>query len=137
MPAWRWRRSRRPVQQPRAPRPPGPVGETFIGVPPTAPVTRGVIDEYLRRSGMDLRPAYEADHLAMAMSFVASTRGVALLPVYAQDLLPRSLISRPLQGEVPTIELVVGYSTMNTSPILKRFLARLDELVARVARKAP
>ena len=86
---------------------------------------------------MDLRPAYEADHLAMAMSFVASTRGVALLPVYAQDLLPRSPISRLLQGEVPTIELVVGYSTMNTSPILKRFLARLDELVARVARKAP
>ena len=113
------------------------VGETFIGVSHTAPVTQGVIDEYLRRSGMDLRPAYEADHLAMAMSFVASTRGVALLPVYAQDLLPRSLISRPLQGEVPTIELVVGYSTMNTSPILKRFLARLDELVARVARKAP
>src|SRR5882724_13280243 len=113
------------------------VGETFIAVSNTAPVGRKVVDDYLRRSGIDIKPDHEADHLAMAMSLIASTRGVALLPVYAQDLLPRSLISRPLQGEVPTIELVVGYSTMNTSPILKRFLARLDELVARVARRAP
>jgi LysR family hca operon transcriptional activator len=113
------------------------VGETFIGVSHTAPVTRGVIDDYLRRSGLDLRPDHEADHMAMAMAFVASTRGVALLPAYVQDLLPRSLISRHLQGDGPTIDLVVGYSPMNTSPILQRFLARLDELVARVARKAP
>jgi hypothetical protein len=28
----------------------------------------------------------------MAMSFVASTRGVALLPAYARNLLPSSLI---------------------------------------------
>jgi len=112
------------------------VGETFIGVSHTAPVTRGVIDEYLRRSGMDLRPAYEADHLAMAMSLIASTRGVALLPAYAQNLLPRSLISRPLQGDVPTIDLVVGYSKMNTSPILKLFLSRMDDVIARVSKKA-
>src|SRR5882672_9976576 len=51
--------------------------ETFVGVSHTAPVTRGVIDEYLRRSGMDIRPDHEADHLAMVMSLVASTRGVA------------------------------------------------------------
>jgi LysR family hca operon transcriptional activator len=71
----------------------------------------------------------------MAMSLIASTRGVALLPAYAQNLLPRSLISRPLQGDVPTIDLVVGYSTMNTSPILKLFLSRIDDLIARVSKK--
>jgi len=111
------------------------VGETFIGVSHTAPVTRGVIDAYVRRSGIDIRPDHEADHLAMAMSLIASTRGVALLPAYAQNLLPRSLISRPLQGDVPTIDLVVGYSTMNTSPILKLFLSRIDDLIARVSKK--
>jgi len=111
------------------------VGETFIGVSNTAPVGRGVIDDYLRRSGIDIRPAHEADHLAMAMSLVASTRGVALLPAYARNLLPSSLISRPLQGDVPTIELVVGYSKMNTSPILKLFLSRIDDLIARVSKK--
>ena len=111
------------------------VGETFIGVSNTAPVGRRVIDEYLRRSGIDITPDHEADHLAMAMSLVASTRGVALLPAYARNLLPSSLISRPLQGDVPTIDLVVGYSKMNTSPILKLFLSRMDDLIARVSKK--
>ena len=111
------------------------VGETFIAVSNTAPVTRAVIDEYLKRSGVELRPAYEADHMAMAMSFVASTRGVALLPAYARNLLPSSLTTRPLQGDAPTIDLAVGYSRKNTSPILKRFLSRIDDLIARVSKK--
>ena len=111
------------------------VGETFIAVSNTAPVGRKVVDDYLKRSGIDFKPDHEADHLAMAMSLVASTRGVALLPAYARNLLPASLTSRPLQGEVPTIELVVGYSKTNTSPILKLFLSRIDDLIARVAKK--
>jgi LysR family hca operon transcriptional activator len=89
----------------------------------------------LKRSGVDIRPDHEADHMAMAMSFVASTRGVALLPAYARNLLPSSLTSRPLQGDAPTIDLVVGYSRMNTSPILKLFLSRIDDLIARVSKK--
>jgi len=111
------------------------VGETFIAVSDTAPVGRKVVDDYLRRSGIDIKPDHEADHLAMAMSLVASTRGVALLPAYARNLLPSSLISRPLQGDVPTIDLVVGYSKTNTSPILKLFLSRIDDLIARVSKK--
>jgi len=111
------------------------VGETFIAVSNTAPVGRRIVDDYLRRTGIDIRPDHEADHLAMAMSLVASTRGVALLPAYARNLLPSSLISRPLQGDVPTIDLVVGYSKTNTSPILKLFLSRIDDLIARVSKK--
>ena len=111
------------------------VGETFIAVSNTAPVGRKVVDDYLRRSGIDIKPDHEADHLAMAMSLIASTRGVALLPAYARNLLPSSLISRPLQGDVPTIDLVVGYSKTNTSPILKLFLSRIDDLIARVSKK--
>jgi LysR family hca operon transcriptional activator len=111
------------------------VGETFIAVSNTAPVGRKVVDDYLRRSGIDIKPDHEADHLAMAMSLVASTRGVALLPAYARNLLPSSLVSRPLQGEAPTIDLVVGYSKTNTSPILKLFLSRVDDLIARVSKK--
>ncbi len=111
------------------------VGETFVAISNTAPVGRKVVDDYLRHSGIDIKPDHEADHLAMAMSLVASTRGVALLPAYARNLLPSSLISRPLQGDVPTIDLVVGYSKTNTSPILKLFLSRIDDLIARVSKK--
>src|SRR5436853_5987754 len=92
-------------------------GETFISVSNTAPVLRTVIDDYLRRSGIDIKPNHEMDHLAMAVSLMASTHGVALLPAYAQNLLPRSVTSRPLLGDVPTIDLGVGYRKTNTSPI--------------------
>jgi len=111
------------------------VGEVFINVSSNAPVLRVVIDDYLRRSGLDIKPDYEARHLAMAVSLVASTRGVALLPAYAKNLLPGSVISRPLLGDVPTVDLVVGYSKTNMSPVLKLFLSRIDDLIARVSNK--
>jgi len=111
------------------------VGETYVGISSTAPVLRALIAEYLKRSGIDIAPAHEADNLAMAMSLVASTRAVALLPAYAQNFLPWSVTSRPLAGDVPTIDLVIGYSNANTSPILKLFLSRTDDLIARVSQK--
>jgi LysR family hca operon transcriptional activator len=109
-------------------------GETFIGMSKTAPCLQAVIDAYLKRFGLAIKPAHEIDNLGMAISLVASTRGVALLPAYAQNFLPWSVVSRPLEGEPPTIDLVVGYNTANNSPILKRFLARIDELISRVVK---
>ena len=112
------------------------VGEIFVTVSGTAPVLRVVIDDYLKRSGIDITPAHEADHLSMGMSLIASTHGVGLLPAYAQNFLPASVTSRPLKGDTPTIDLVFGYKKSNDSPILKLLLSRLDELVARVSKKA-
>jgi LysR family hca operon transcriptional activator len=109
------------------------VGETFVTVSDTAPVLRVVIDDYLKRSGINITPHHEADHLAMAMSLIASTRGVGLLPAYAQNFLPSSVTSRPLRGDTPTIDLVLGYKKSNKSPILKLLLSRLDKLVARAS----
>jgi LysR family transcriptional regulator, hca operon transcriptional activator len=111
-------------------------GEIFVTVSDTAPVLRGVIDNYLKRSGTKITPAHEADHVTMGMSLIASTRGVGLLPTYAQNFLPPSITSRPLKGDAPTVELVLGYKKSNKSPILKLLLSRLDELVARVSNKA-
>jgi LysR family hca operon transcriptional activator len=106
------------------------VGEIFIGGSNKATVLRAVTEDYLRRSGLDIQWDHGVDNLAMAMSLVASTRGLALMPAYAKNLLPWSVVSRPLEGEAPKIDLAVGYSKSNTSPILKLFLSRLDELVA-------
>ena len=103
-------------------------GETFIGISNTAPALRVVIEEYLARMGMDLKTAHRVDNLAMAMSLIASTRGIALLPAYAKNFLPWAVTSRPLAGEAPTIDLVVGYNKANTSSILKLFLSRFDQL---------
>ena len=112
------------------------VGETFVAVSHTAPVLRAVIDDYLKRSGIHITPAHETEHVVMGVSLIASTGGVALLPAYAQNFLSRSVTSRPLKGDTPTVELVLGYKKSNESPILKLLLSRLDELVARVSKEA-
>jgi LysR family transcriptional regulator, hca operon transcriptional activator len=112
------------------------VGEAFISVSKTAPVLRKIIDNYLKRSGVNITPTHEADHVTMGMSLIVSARGVGLLPAYAQNFLFSSVTSRPLKGVSPTVDLVLGYRKSNQSPILKLFLSRLDELVARVSQKA-
>ena len=110
-------------------------GEPFIGVSDTAPALRVVIDEYVERSGLAIAPDHEVDNLAMAISLVASTRGFALLPVYVENFLPWSVVSRPIKGKAPTIELVVAHHKGNASPVLKLFLSRVDDMIARVARR--
>jgi LysR family hca operon transcriptional activator len=117
-------------------RPQDLVGETFVTVSRTAPVLRGVIDNYLKQSGIKITPAHEADHVTMGMSLIASTGGIGLLPAYAQNFLFPSVTSRPLKGDTPTVDLVLGYRKSNQSPILKLLLSRLDELVARVSKQA-
>jgi LysR family hca operon transcriptional activator len=111
------------------------VGETFVGVSNTAPVLRAVIDDYLKRSGINIAPDHEVDHVVMGVSLIASTGGVGLLPAYVQNFLTPSITSRPLKGDTPTVDLVLGYKKSNESPVLKLLLSRLDELVARVSKK--
>jgi LysR family hca operon transcriptional activator len=105
-------------------------GETFIGISRVPRVLRDVIGDYLKRTGVEITPHLEVDNFAMAVSLVASTRGVALLPASAKKGLPWSVVSRPLKGNAPTIDLVVGYHASNTSAVLRRFLSRFDDLPA-------
>jgi len=111
------------------------VGEIFIGGSKKATVLRAVTEDYLRRSGLDIKLDHGVDSVSMAMSLVASMRGLALMPAYAKNMLPWSVVSRPLEGEAPTIDLAVGYSKANSSPILKLFLSRLEELRAPMPEK--
>ena len=100
--------------------------EIFIGGSNKAGVLRTVTEDYLRRCGIDITLDHGVHNMAMAMSLVASTRGLALMPAYALGLLPQSVVSRPLKGKAPTIDVAVGYSRTNTSPVLKLFLSRLN-----------
>jgi len=105
-------------------------GETYIGISKVPRVLRGIIAAYLARRKIELTPSFEIDNYAMAVSLVASTRGVALLPASARHFLPWSVVSRPLKGEAPTIDVAVGYHKANNSPILKTFLSRVGDLGA-------
>ena len=117
----------------KAIRPQDIAGETFIAPTKVAPALKVVIDDYAAKSGIRLKPQYEAENLSMAMSLVVSTGGITLLPLYAENLLSPSVVTRPLHGDVPTIDLVIGYNKANASALLKRFLSRVDTVVARVS----
>src|SRR6476620_10514477 len=52
------------------------VGEIFIGGSNKADVLRAVTEDYLRQSGLEIKLDHGVDNMAMAMSLVASTRGL-------------------------------------------------------------
>ena len=108
----------------------------FIGISEIPRVLRAVVRDYLKRTGIELTPHLEIDNFAMAISLVASTRGVALLPATAANFLTWSVVSRPLKGEPPTIDLVLGYHKANNSPLLRTFLARVDEMIDHVSKNS-
>ncbi|WP_374472230.1 LysR substrate-binding domain-containing protein [Phenylobacterium sp.] len=103
---------------------------SFIGYTDTPHVLRGIVDRYLRDRGVPMRPTQLLDGIATGISLVASTGGVTLLPAYVEPLLPRSVVSRPLSGNAPVIEIAAGYRADNPSPILRFFLENLDQIVA-------
>lgn len=103
---------------------------SFIGYTDTPHVLRGVVERYLSDRGVRLSPTHFLDGIATGISLVASTGGVTLLPTYVEPLLPRSVVSRPLAGATPTIEIAAGYRADNPSPVLASFLEKIDLLIA-------
>ena len=108
--------------------------EIYISPTRVAPALKAVIENYAAMSGIVLKPEYDAENLSSVLSLVTSTGGVTLIPLYVKLMLPSSVVIRRLQGEAPTIELVLGYNRSNTSALLKRFLARTDQLTASMAK---
>jgi LysR family hca operon transcriptional activator len=106
--------------------------KAFIGISEVAPVLRAAVRGYLKRSKVDIVPAVEIDNFSMAISLVTSTGGVGMLPESINGYLPPHITSRPVKGERPTVDLVLGYHKANTSPILISFLAKIDGLASRI-----
>ena len=105
--------------------------ETFIGISEIPRVLRAAVNGYLKGCGVEVAPRFGIDNFAMAMSLVTSERGIAILPISIEHYLPPSIVSRRLKGEQPTVDLMIGYRKDNASPILKRFLSRIDGLIGR------
>jgi LysR family transcriptional regulator, hca operon transcriptional activator len=114
-------------------RPQDIAGQTFIGVSPVrAPTLWAVVNDYIKPLGV--KPDHQAENLAMAISLVASTGGIGLFPLYSQNLLPKTVVSRPIRGTPPTVDLVIGYNETNTSPLLRFVLTKVDELKFRATK---
>jgi LysR family hca operon transcriptional activator len=106
--------------------------EIYVSSARTSPVLQAVIQDYASRVGITLKAKYEGENISSAMSLVASTGGVTLVPLYAQNMLAPNVVARALEGGTPTIDLTLGYNQANSSPLLRRLLSRADELVENV-----
>jgi LysR family transcriptional regulator, hca operon transcriptional activator len=105
------------------------VNETFYFPSKAAPAVRRVVLEYFNRAGIDLKPEHEVHNVVHAISMITSTRGVMLLPAYTKRYLPESITTRPVKGDVPTLDLIIAYHKANNSPILRLLLSRVGRLV--------
>jgi LysR family hca operon transcriptional activator len=103
---------------------------SFIGYSDTPHVLRSIVERYLRERGVVVSPSHFLDGFATGISLVASTKGLTLLPAYVERLLPQSVVSRPLVGSPPMIEIAAGYRADNPSPVLASFLQNIDQLIA-------
>lgn len=113
-------------------RPQDLVREIYVSSARTSPVLHAVIQDYASKVGIVLKAKYEGENISSAMSLVASTGGVTLVPLYAQNMLAPNVVARALEGVPPTVDLTLGYNQANPSPLLCRLLSRADELVASV-----
>ncbi len=102
--------------------------EAFLLPSKAAPAVRRIVLEYFSRAGIDLKPEHEVHNVVHAISMITSTRAVMLLPAYTKRYLPESITTRPVKGEVPTLDLVLAYHKANKSPILKLLLSRVGKL---------
>jgi LysR family hca operon transcriptional activator len=104
------------------------VDETFYLPSKSAPAVRRAVLEFFNRAGIDLKPEHEVHNVVHAISMISSTRGVMMLPAYTARYLPATITIRPVQGEAPTLDLVIAYHKANKSPILKHLLSRVGRL---------
>jgi LysR family transcriptional regulator, hca operon transcriptional activator len=105
--------------------------ETFYLPSRAAPAVRRVVLDYLGGARVALKPEQEVHNVVHAISMIASTGGVMMLPAYTRRYLPETITARPVKGEAPTLDLVIAYHKANRSPILKRLLASVGELAGR------
>jgi len=102
--------------------------ETFLLPSKAAPALRRVVLESFSRAGIEIKSGYDVHNVVHAISMIASTRGVMLLPAYTKHFLPESLKMRPVAGTAPTLDLILAYHKANKSPVLKLLLSRTSQL---------
>jgi len=106
--------------------------EVYVSSSRTSPVLQSVIEEYATTAGITLKAKYEGENISSAMSLVASSGGVTLVPNYAQNMLTPNVVARALEGIPPKVDLVLGYAEANPSLLLRRLLTRVNDLIVSV-----
>ncbi|MFJ2462500.1 LysR substrate-binding domain-containing protein [Pseudomonas sp. NPDC087615] len=62
---------------------------------------------YLSHHGVTVGHIYPSSNPLMSINLVAAGLGYTLLPAYAENFMPKDVISRPLSGDLPMSELLM------------------------------
>ena len=90
-------------------------------------------EAYLHRHGVQAGEIQASSNILMSMNLVAGCFGYALLPAYAETFTPRTVVSRPLVGTAPTIDLIMACANDENarSPVLLTLMALVRDAMAR------
>jgi LysR family transcriptional regulator, hca operon transcriptional activator len=83
---------------------------------------RNIVGSLYKQSRLRVRSVQEADSVLGYLNMVAAGLGYGLLPEYVKWILPRNVVSRPLDYHpLPTISLAMVYRTNDKLPSLQAF----------------
>ncbi|MGH9436470.1 MAG: LysR substrate-binding domain-containing protein [Terriglobia bacterium] len=84
---------------------------------------RDIVSSLYKQADLHVRAAQEADGVYGHLNMVAAGLGFALLPEYVKSILPRGVVTKPLEWQpIPSISLVAAYRANDELPILGAFL---------------
>ena len=93
-----------------------------------APQLHQLVDKLASEAGVQFRRSVETEDLLSTVITVGTANGFALLPHYVEDILPKTVVVRPLDiTPTPTGELVAAYRKGNSHASLHLFLDKLRE----------
>jgi len=97
---------------------------------------RDIVSSLYKQADLHVRAVQEADGVYGHLNMVAAGLGFALLPEYVKSILPRGVITRPLEWQpAPSISLLVAYRANDELPILGAFLKSLRQNFARSSQR--
>lgn len=99
---------------------------------------RDVLASLYKQARMQVRTAQEADGVLGHLSMVAAGLGFALLPEYVKSILPRGVVTKPLDWHpIPSISLVAAYRTGDELPALGVLLEVLRGCFSKPGQATP
>jgi LysR family hca operon transcriptional activator len=82
------------------------------------------LDSLAARAGVKFNMGLETDNILPTLSAVGAGLGFSVLPDHYEQILPKTVASRPLAlTPAPTVDLVVAYRSGEIRPVLASFLA--------------
>ena len=99
-----------------------------------APTAHDAMHATAARAGIHFRTLFETENLLTTLNAIAAGLGFSLLAEYVREILPKSVVARPLDlNPEPEIELLVAYRSDDRLPALAFFLSLLRDSTAKPA----